>query len=139
MWYLAEVLLAEPKRRDRRIYLCESCNVLFQAAVAKEAYRKAVSWGRAYESESSSGVRFLGVAHLSTIGEELGDGVDICGRFFQKRDVWARKPELIPAQSQLAAIRWERNRDTPVGELLSPRQVQLIRRNNPRRQSTHSS
>ena len=43
MWYLAEVLFAELPHPDRAAYQCESCNVLFQATDAIEAYRKAIA------------------------------------------------------------------------------------------------
>lgn len=131
MWYLAEILMAEPKRSGRRMYLCESCNVLFQAASAAEALRKANAWGRAYQDESPGGLRFLGVAHLSDVGEELGEGVDICGRFFLKNDVWGRTRNLIPPARELKAVRIERNSDTPLGEMMTEHQRRLLRRSYP--------
>ncbi len=39
MWCLAEILFAQPKQADRRMYACESCNVLLQANSADEAER----------------------------------------------------------------------------------------------------
>jgi hypothetical protein len=73
-------------------------------------------------------MRLLGVSHLTTIGEELGDGTEISGRFFQARSVWDRLDELIPQPTQLGAIRWEEGRDEPLGELLSPEQVAQLKR-----------
>ena len=83
VWYLAELLFAEPPQSGRAEFQCEACNVVFRAASAVEAYRKAVSWGLAYAAEPPAGMRLLGVSHLTTVGEELGDGTQICGRFFQ--------------------------------------------------------
>lgn len=128
MWYLAEILLAEPQQDGRTVYQCESCNVLISAVTAAEAYRKAVRWGRAYAAEPPAAMQFLGVSHLTTIGKELGDGVEICGRLFEEPDVWARLEELVPPAAQLEAERWEQGRDTPVGELLSAEQVAQLRR-----------
>src|SRR5690348_16794066 len=96
MWYLAEILFAEPPRPDRAEYQCESCDVVLQAADAAEAYQKAVAWGLTYAAEPASAMRPLGVAHLTAIGEELGDGTEICGRFFEARSVWERVSEFIP-------------------------------------------
>ncbi|MEX0268811.1 hypothetical protein AB3R30_06705 [Leptolyngbyaceae cyanobacterium UHCC 1019] len=44
MWYLAEILFAQPRQADRRMYACESCNVLLQVISAAEAYDKAQAW-----------------------------------------------------------------------------------------------
>ena len=128
MWYLAELLFAELPQPDRADCQCESCNVVFRARSAVEAYRKAVAWGLAYAAEPPAGMRLLGVAHLTTVGEELGDGTEVCGRFFQAPAVWDRVDELVPPPGQLKAIEWERGRDTPLGELLSPEQVAQLKR-----------
>jgi hypothetical protein len=128
VWYLAELLFAEPPKPERVEYQCESCNVVFQAPDAANAYRKAVTWGLSYAAEPPAGMRLLGVSDLTTVGEELGDGTEICGQFFQKPAVWERVSELIPPPEQLKAIQWERGHDTPLGELLSPEQVAELRR-----------
>src|SRR5437868_6051082 len=96
MWYIAVVMMAQPKERGRRRYLCETCNVLFSAADAGEAYRKAITWGTNYEADSMYGLKLLGVSTLCEIGNTLGDGVDISGCFFQKLDVWDRRSRIIP-------------------------------------------
>jgi hypothetical protein len=108
VWYLAEILFAEPPRRDDAEYRCESCNVVLRADDAAQAYQKAIAWGAAYSAESASTSKLLGVAHLTSIGEELSDGVEICGRFFEAPAVWERVDEYIPPPEQLAAIRWGR-------------------------------
>ena len=128
MWYLAELLFAEPPQPDRVEYRCESCNVLFRTIDAVGAYRRAIAWGLDYAAQPPAGMRMLGVSHLTTVGEELGDGTEICGRFFQAMAVWQREGELIPPPEQLKAIQWERGRDTPPGELLSAEQVAQLRR-----------
>ncbi len=128
MWYLAEILLAERQEADRQSYQCESCNVLFEAITATDAYRKAVAWGQEYEAEPPAGMQLVGVSHLTIIGEELGDGVEICGRFFETPDLWNRLAELVPPPRSLKAILWEANHDTPVAELLGPEQISQLRR-----------
>jgi hypothetical protein len=128
VWYLAELLFAEPPLPDRAKYQCESSNVLFQAETAVEAYRKAVAWGVAYAAEPPAGMRLLGVAHLSTVGEELGDGTEICGRFFQAPAVWESSSGMVPPTGQFKAVQWEQGRNVPLGELLSPEQIAQVRR-----------
>jgi hypothetical protein len=127
MWYVAVVMMAQPKKRGRRRYVCESCNVLLSATNAVEAYGKAVTWGTNYESESIYGLKLLGISVLHEIGETIGDGVEISGRFFQKLDVWKRRDKIIPLPERLQAIRIAQNMDTPIGELLSTHQIQLMR------------
>jgi hypothetical protein len=105
VWYLAEILFAEPQRDGRSAYQCEACNVLISAATAADAHEKAVRWGRAYAAEPPAAMALLGVSHLTTIGEELGDGVEICGRFFEEPDVWSRRGELVPPADRLEAGR----------------------------------
>ncbi len=123
MWYLAEILFAEPQQPDRTEYQCESCDVLLRADDATEAYQKAVAWGLANAASPPSAMRLLGVSHLTVIGNELGHGTEICGRFFDVQSVWDQVGELIPPSSELGAIRWEAGRDTPLGEL--PSEVNL--------------
>ena len=127
MWYVAVVMMAQPKKRGRRRYLCETCNVLLSAPDAGEAYRKAIAWGTRYEADSMYGLKLLGITVLHEIGNEIGDGVDISGRFFQKLDVWSRKARIIPPPEQLQANRIAQNMDTPLAELLTAHQVQLMR------------
>lgn len=128
MWYLAELLFAEPPHLDRIEFHCESCNVLFEAGEATAAYRKAVDWGLAYAAEPPANTRLLGVAHLTTVGEKLGDGTEICGSFFTAQSVWDRIGELIPPPSQLKAIQWESKQDVPLKELLNPEQIEQLKR-----------
>jgi len=128
VWYLAEIVIAEPPEPDRAEYQCEASSVVFQAANSSEAYQKAIAWGQAYADDSPARMRLLGVSHLTTVGEELCDGTEICGQFFQAPAVWERVGEFVPPQDQLGAVRWEQGRDVPVGELLSPEQVAQLKR-----------
>jgi hypothetical protein len=128
VWYLAELLFAEPPHPDRADCQCEASTVVFRAASAVEAYRKAVAWGLAYAAEPPAGTRLLGVSDLTTVGEELGDGTEVCGRFFQASGVWEPSGGLVPPPGLLKAIQWEQGRDVPLGELLSPEQVAQLRR-----------
>jgi hypothetical protein len=128
MWYLAEILFARPQQHGRPLDQCESCNVVFEADTAAQAYAKVVAWGRSYAGKPPATMRLLGVSHLTTIGKELGDGVEICGRFFQEPDVWGRLEELIPPPERLKAIQWEQSRGVPVRELLSPEQLAQLER-----------
>jgi hypothetical protein len=128
MWYLAEILFAEPHQAELQAYQCEACNVVFLAATAREAYAKAIVWGEKYAAEPPGRMRLLGVSQLASIGDELGDGVEICGRFFESPNVWERVGELIPASGSLKAMSWEQNQDTPLGEILTPEQIATLKR-----------
>jgi hypothetical protein len=126
MWYVAVVMMTQPRKQGRRRYLCETCNVLLNAPNAGDAFRKAVDWGLQNESESMYGLKFLGITVLEEIGDEIGDGVEISGRVFQKLDVWNRRARIVPQPEELQAIRIAQNMNTPLGELLSPHQIQLM-------------
>jgi hypothetical protein len=128
VWYLAEILFAEPPLAGRTEHQCEACNVVFQATNAAEAYHKAVAWGQAYAAEPPAGMRLLGVSHLTTVGEELRDGTEIGGRFFQATAPWERIGEFVPPPDQLKAVQWEGGRNTPLGELLDPEKVAQLKR-----------
>lgn len=127
MWYLAEILFAKPKQDNRRMYFCESCDVLFEATSANEAYQKAENWGQNYVADASGRIELLGISDLTIVGETLCDGTEICGRYFQKLDVWERKDDLIPAPEELKAILWEGNQDTPVVKMLDSSQLKLLK------------
>jgi hypothetical protein len=128
MWYLAEILFAEPRRADQQAYQCEACNVVFDAPTAREAYEKAIAWGQSYAAEPPAKMQLLGVSHLTSIGDQLGDGIEVCGRFFETANPWDRPAELVPAPESLKAMVWEQNQDTPLGELLTPEQTAALRR-----------
>jgi hypothetical protein len=128
MWYLAEILFAEPRRADCQSYQCEACNVIFDVSTAREAYQKAIAWGQKYASEPPVEQQLLGVSCLTSISDQLADGTEICGRFFETANVWDRAGELVPAPESLRAIVWEQNQNTPLSELLTPEQVAALRR-----------
>jgi len=128
VWYLAEILLAETPHVDRDEYQCEACEVLLLASNAAEAYNKAVAWGEAYAAEPPAAMRLLGVSHLTTVGEELGDGTEVCGRFFEESAVWDRVAELVPPSDQLAALKWEKASDLPLVAMLGSEAVVRLNR-----------
>jgi len=70
----------------------------------------------------------LGVSDLTTVGEEIGDGIEICGHYFRKLDVWQRKDQLIPPPEELKAMQWEGNQDTPIEEMLDSSQISLLKK-----------
>src|SRR6266700_360530 len=107
MWYLAEILFAEPRQANQESYQCESCNVVFQADSADAAYGKAISWGHAYAAEPPARTEMLGVSYLTSIGGKLGAGVEVCGTFFEESNVGDRVNELIPPMHRLKAVQWE--------------------------------
>ena len=84
---------------DGRTYICESSHVLFQAPTAREAYLKAMEWGRSYAAEPPHDAVARCVRPTSITAERIGDGVEIGGRLFRKRDVWDRRDRLIPHQT----------------------------------------
>jgi hypothetical protein len=127
VWYLAEILFAEPARSDLADYACESCNVVFRAAGAAEAYHKAVAWGRNYADDPPAAMRLLGVSQLTLVGEELLDGTEISGRFFTAPAVWERREHMIPPPEQLAAVQWEQSADTPLERLLTAEQIEQLK------------
>jgi hypothetical protein len=128
VWYLAELLFTELPHPDRAEYQCEACNVVFQATDAAGAYQKAVAWGLSYAAEPPTVLRLLGVSHLTTVGEELIDGTEICGRFFQTAGPWCEVSKLVPPPGQLKALLWEQSREVPIEELLSPEQLAQLSR-----------
>src|SRR5678815_3258492 len=110
MWYRADLLFAQLPKEGKLRVKCETCNVIFEASCAVEVYDKAVGW--AAEHVDNSLFQFVGVEHISDIGEEQpSDGTEIGGAFFDDENVWERKDELIPEKSKITAIMWEQNRD----------------------------
>jgi hypothetical protein len=127
MWYRADLLFAQLPKEGKQSVKCETCNVLFKASSAVEAYDKAIRWATSHVEEDSL-FQFLGVEHISDIGEEQpGDGTEIAGAFYDDENVWERKDELIPEKSQIPAIMLEQNKDVPVGELMTEKQKRDIK------------
>ncbi|MDJ0648651.1 MAG: hypothetical protein QNJ60_08085 [Xenococcaceae cyanobacterium MO_188.B19] len=42
MWYIVDLLFAVEKPNEQNKYVCETCNVLFEAKSALEAYSKGI-------------------------------------------------------------------------------------------------
>jgi len=123
-WYLAQLLFAQATEDPEASVLCESSYVLFEAASAVEAYQKSEAWGHRHESGSS--FSFFGVAHLNSVREPPGDGVEVGGGFFEEPAAWSRQHELIPPRDEIPVIVLERNLDTPIGELMSEEQRSTV-------------
>lgn len=127
MWYIADIVFAKKPIEPKPTVVCESCDVLFEAVSAREAYQKALSWAEEYTKEGD--FRFLGVTNIWGVGDEQpGDGAELGGNFFEEVDPWGRLDELIPDPNELSAIYWETNSDTPVGELMSEEQKRMWKR-----------
>jgi hypothetical protein len=54
--------------------------------------------------------------------DQPGDGSEIGGRFYEALDIWQRVESLIPKKEEIPVIMWERHPNTPVGELMNPKQ-----------------
>ena len=128
MWYLAELLFAEPRRPACGEYLCERSNVVLLAEDALAAHARAQVLGQSRAAEPGVTMSFVGVTHLTTIGHELRDGTEVVGEFVRERDVWDRVPEFVPEPLELKAIAWEANQDRPLNGLLTEEQISAIKR-----------
>lgn len=131
MWYVADLLFAQPKQEGKAAVTCEASQVLLEAPTAREAYAKAIRWAEQHENGEGGlfNFRFVGVEHLHSLEEERpGDGSEIGGGFYESPDVWERRDELIPQQSDIPVIRYEANPDSPIGELLTEEQQERIRK-----------
>jgi hypothetical protein len=127
MWYRADLLFAQLPNEDKRSVKCETCNVIFEALTASEAYDKAVFWAATHVEDSL--FHFVGVEHISCLDESRpGDGTEIGGTFFDDEDVWERQEELIPEKSKIQAIIWEQNSDVPIDKLMTDKQKEDMKR-----------
>jgi hypothetical protein len=116
-WYFVSLLFAQSQKKEKRFVMCETCNVLFRAESALEAYDKSVVWAKDYEKDSN--FHFVGVEHLVDVrSKKIVDGTEIDGSFFKIKDVWKRKKELIPNKYEINTIKCEVNPNTPIGELM---------------------
>ena len=123
MWYVAEMLFAQPKVEGVESVVCEECDVLFEAETAIEAYDKAVAWAADYADDPAT-LAFVGVENVRSLNEPPADGVEIGGRFYESDDVWERQDE-IPARDEIVTIRAELAPDTTVGEMLDDRRCRI--------------
>lgn len=125
-WYVVFLLFAQKPKKGKRVVKCESCQVLIEAPSALAAYDKGVAWAKSHIQGSK--FHFLGIEHIHSLDDEKPeDGTEIGGIFFDKKDVWERKDELIPEKSKISAIMWEQNMDVPIGELMTEEQKQTIK------------
>jgi|SRR4029453_9262503 hypothetical protein len=133
MWYFAEIVFAEPKAEGRRMYACETSEVLLRAGSANEAYSKAWSWAERRLQEATGQQQIVGVARLfPTLDEEISDGMELGGFILQKRDIWENREKLIPPKERLSAFLFESRANAPLGEVLSevrgPKAASLLKR-----------
>ena len=127
-WFVVYLLFAQQTNNDDDNVLCESCDVLFRARLASEAYDKADKWGKNRYSLDSN-FKFLGIEHVHEINnEKLVSGTEIGGKFFKIENVWERINEIIPEKSEMGAIIWEENQNTPIGEFISEEQKLILRK-----------
>jgi len=129
MWYVADLLFAQPAQPEHGTVLCETCDVLLEAGSALEAYDKAIDWAAKHVEIENPGFRFIGVRHIHSLSETLpGDGTEIGGTFFEEEAVWSRIDSLIPQKEDIPIIMWEQHMDTPIGELMSEKQERYLKR-----------
>jgi hypothetical protein len=125
MWYVVDMLFAQKPTSYRAKLKCEVCNVLFEAASALDACRKAQPW--ADEHSRDGGFFLVGIQHVRSLLDPPGDGVEIGGSFFDEIDPWGRKAELIPDLNEIPTIKFEQNPEKPVGELISDETKKQLR------------
>ena len=117
MWYVVEMLFAQPPTDSAESAVCEQCDVLFEAPSALAAYQKGIAWATNY-ADNPAEQRFVGIENVRSLNEPPGDGVEVGGGFFESDDVWDRLDEL-PAPEDIVEIRAEFNPETKVGDLLN--------------------
>ena len=125
-WYVVYLLFAQPENIDEENVMCETCQVLFSAPSALAAYDKGISWATEHIEEGD--FQFIGIEHIQSLSEAPADGVEIGGSFYESKDVWQNKSELIPEKDAIPAIMWEQNSDVPVGELMTEKQINVAKR-----------
>jgi hypothetical protein len=109
MWYVAEVVLAEPKAAGQRMYAGSSNRILVQADGPEMAHARAVAWGQARADHLNECRSFLkqmavvGVTELTILGEHIEDGMDVGGEVFRRKDVWDQI--RVPVKGELNAFR----------------------------------
>jgi hypothetical protein len=58
--------------------------------------------------------------------EEISDGMEIGGSFFNEENFWERLDEFIPKKEKLQAILWENNSDIPMEKLMTEKEKQNL-------------
>jgi hypothetical protein len=126
MWYIADLVFAKPKLKNRRRYRCESSNVLIEAESAEEAYKKAQAWARRYEDEGTAGMRFVGIEELRELVDSPVDGAELGGRFFLAYDIWGQAGKRFPPKKKLSVFRFRHEGEKTLEEFLSPTQLRAL-------------
>lgn len=125
-WYLVELLFACRPSASGETVWCEACHVLFCTSSGDAAYECGLDWAKSHSA--SQQFEFVGIQHLSMLDEAPAHGVEISGQFFEAPDPWIRQLDLIPAREEIPTLNFEANPATPVGELLSEKHKEEIRR-----------
>jgi hypothetical protein len=124
MWYVVHLLFAPAVSEAGKPVLCETSQVLIEAANAFAACDRGEAWGREHQKEST--MRLVGVEHVHVLDQAPGDGVEVGGMFIDIDDPWGRRNELIPPRDQLSAVKWER--DVPISDFATPEQMARLHR-----------
>jgi hypothetical protein len=126
MWYVAHLLFAQKPKKGRRRVKCETCRVLLRAASALKCYDRALVWAKLHEGNGL--FRLVGVRHIDSLDDEQpGDGSEIGGGIFDAYDVWKKVKTLIPNKRDIPAVMWETHMNTPIGEMMTPKQKGDVR------------
>jgi hypothetical protein len=125
MWYRVDLLFAQPPIQSGESVLCESCNVLFEAQSADEAYEKGLSWAE-NNVQQNPAFHFVGIENIFALDEtQPGEGSEVGGIFFEE-NVWERLNEFIPQRSTLNANFLEANKNMPLNEILTQKQKNIL-------------
>ena len=127
MWYLGYLLFATIESDSEEEYVCETCNVLFEAVTAEEALQAAELWAKGYETETK---KFVGIEEIRYIQDDRPKhGDEIAGSIFNEKDIWSRVLDFIPKKTELAAIRWEgEEANIPIENQLSEKEVNNLKK-----------
>ena len=127
MWYIVNILFAQKPSSGSQKVQCESCNVLFNCKSAVKAYAKAKDWAKGHEEDA--GFHYVGIRHLWDLGEhQPTDGDEIEGSFFEEDDLWERVEEFIPNLNEIPIIKFEKNPDTPLKDLVSKEKIYHLKK-----------
>jgi hypothetical protein len=127
MWYVVDILFAKKSESGSDIIQCESCCVLFEAPSALIAYEKAEKWGAEHEKDSA--FKYVGIHNLwRLLDDTLGEGTEVGGEFFEEEYFWQRIDTFIPDKNEIPEIKFEANKDVPVGKLISDETKKRLRK-----------
>ena len=127
MWYVVDIVFAQKPEGDQSAVICETSNVLFEAPTALDACRKVVPWAEEHVRDTNFHV--LGIQHVRSLHEhQPADGTEIGGSFFEERDPWRRKEEIIPDLNEIPTIMFEAHPHTPIKDLVPEATVQKAKK-----------